>query len=1180
MLPTMLDDPRKRLKALADKAMVEYEPRWSVAQYSRSAQNIIKTGHLFYKDGNREAAYVNYLKAIHIVLQTVQQSEDFEKQKHSTEYQHVRMVVVDEILPKVESMKIELEAEYRAMQEIEAEALETAAKVSKPQPPPRPSKPAFLSSGNFDKPSPATAGVPNAHTPPTAPAVITLPTSPPDSNPASQRSSPDLSGNMYSEPLPTTSAAIIGNHPNLTTITSVPLSSAPLMSTSLIQGSLTTPAASPPPPSMIPLRPTTSPGMPLNQNGHVLSHLNMPTATSSSQLLVSTSQPQASPAPPVPARRSPAPDSRAGVNGLASNNSRRNSTSSSILSSTSSSGTKVAPISITAERLKQYMCQVDPPRILFFDIRAQAQFDSARIRTPFIINIEPIALRDGVSSRQIAEQGLFNRPDSERSLFQERKYVELVVYYDQMTTEVPRSGPLYNLVQALWDTEYEPAERTKRKPVLLEGGMQAWLDVAGITWVEGTAADKARQAFPTAIDPSSLPNGQQRAVSPQNYAIYGKVSQGGGINRHDGKIISRDIGEYIRAGDNPQSMINPRTSEGNTYRPAYPPSATPYSNLAHRPYGDAPLVLLNGPPVVIGQGGDKQEISGETFTIPTRMEGLFTAPTPSGPMAAYQQQTQQQQQQQQYQQYQQLPQQPIHPQTDSEVKLQRRVTIYDNHWNNFGTMERNSQASTMTMEGPTIYQIQNLHPGAALVPGVGSSAGGMTGGVMTASGPSLQPPPRPPPPIPSKRPGTPMRPLPQPPGMSDLKSYTQFGSGFSKIGSQLGKAGLTNLGNTCFMNSVIQCLIATPPLTRFFLDGSYKLNINLTNVMGTKGKVAEAFADLIRNMWSGQSLVISPTSFRQAIIEFAPQFKGTEQHDSQEFLSFLLDGLHEDLKRVNKVSSMVEQSRQRLLLRGGEPEEGSEADEARMESLPEWEASEIAWQRYLARGNSIVVSLFQGQYKNRLSCSKCGKTSTTYNPFMYLTLPIKAKSSKPQTLQSCLDAFTEPEVMEGENAWHCPRCKKPRKAIKQLTISRLPDVLLIQLKRFASDGPFKNKIKAKVEYPISKLDLTKYLPPRPPMPNVPPPPPIRIVDPGSGGVMTMALPPPLPPPPPVSSSALYDLYAVSNHSGEVSNGHYTACVRGESQERWTNFDDTRVSPCDKSVAVSEHGYTLFYVRGH
>jgi len=458
-------------------------------------------------------------------------------------------------------------------------------------------------------------------------------------------------------------------------------------------------------------------------------------------------------------------------------------------------------------------------------------------------------------------------------------------------------------------------------------------------------------------------------------------------------------------------------------------------------------------------------------------------------------------------------------------RLQRRMTIYDNHWRNFGASEK---PYSPTMTAPPIPD-KIPFPGSAMSaaasgnlvssgPSYSNNSNNNNTGMVLSSYSDYQTRPD----IPAK----PMRPLPQPPGMNDLRNYTQFGSGFSKIGSsQLGKTGLTNLGNTCYMNSVIQCLISTPPLTRFFMDGSFKRYINTRNSLGTQGRLADAFSDLIRSMWSGQSLVISPTSFRYAIAGFAPQFKGTEQHDSQEFLSFLLDGLHEDLKSVPQPPPP------------GEQPEGSEADDAMMESLPSYESSNIAWQRYLRRENSIIVSLFQGQFKNQLRCSKCNKTSTTYNSFMYLALPIKAKSSgrQPQTLLGCLNNFVDQEVMEGENAWHCPDCKKARKATKQMTLSRLPDVLLIQLKRFSSDGPFKNKIKAMVQYPIQDLDLTKYLPA--PSRNARPEP------------------------------AIYDLYAVSNHSGEVSSGHYTACVRGEAPNSWTNFDDTRVSPCDQSVAV-------------
>uniref|UniRef100_A0A3P9NAL2 ubiquitinyl hydrolase 1 n=1 Tax=Poecilia reticulata TaxID=8081 RepID=A0A3P9NAL2_POERE len=116
---------------------------------------------------------------------------------------------------------------------------------------------------------------------------------------------------------------------------------------------------------------------------------------------------------------------------------------------------------------------------------------------------------------------------------------------------------------------------------------------------------------------------------------------------------------------------------------------------------------------------------------------------------------------------------------------------------------------------------------------------------------------------------------------------------------QPGVCGLTNLGNTCFMNSALQCLSNTPPLTEYFLQSSYLDELNFTNPLGMKGEIAEAYADIIKQMWSGRHYSVVPRVFKCTKVgHFASQFLGYQQHDSQELLSFLLDGLHEDLNRV------------------------------------------------------------------------------------------------------------------------------------------------------------------------------------------------------------------------------------------------------------------------------------------
>ncbi|KAF9172125.1 CSN-associated deubiquitinating enzyme Ubp12 [Mortierella sp. AD010] len=182
-----------------------------------------------------------------------------------------------------------------------------------------------------------------------------------------------------------------------------------------------------------------------------------------------------------------------------------------------------------------------------------------------------------------------------------------------------------------------------------------------------------------------------------------------------------------------------------------------------------------------------------------------------------------------------------------------------------------------------------------------------------------------------------------------------------------GICGLSNLGNTCFMNSALQCLSNSKDLTRYFLAGAWRDELNLDNPLGMHGEVARAYANLIDKLWKGSSKVFSPREFKSTIGRFAPSFTGYHQHDSQELLAFLLDGLHEDLNRIiKKPYTEVPDS-------NGRPDE---------------EVASDCWQIHKTRNDSIIVDLFQGQYKSTLVCPKCSKISVTFDPFMYLSLPL------------------------------------------------------------------------------------------------------------------------------------------------------------------------------------------------
>uniref|UniRef100_A0A8C0U360 Ubiquitin carboxyl-terminal hydrolase n=1 Tax=Cyanistes caeruleus TaxID=156563 RepID=A0A8C0U360_CYACU len=191
--------------------------------------------------------------------------------------------------------------------------------------------------------------------------------------------------------------------------------------------------------------------------------------------------------------------------------------------------------------------------------------------------------------------------------------------------------------------------------------------------------------------------------------------------------------------------------------------------------------------------------------------------------------------------------------------------------------------------------------------------------------------------------------------------------------SQPGLCGLSNLGNTCFMNSALQCLSNTPPLTDYFLEDKYEAEINQNNPLGMRGEIAEAYADLIKQMWSGRQSHVAPRMFKTQVGRFAPQFSGYQQQDSQELLAFLLDGLHEDLNRVKKKPYL-------------------ELKDAN--GRPDSEVAKEAWENHRLRNDSIIVDIFHGLFKSTLVCPKCSKVSVTFDPFCYLTLPLPLRRDR------------------------------------------------------------------------------------------------------------------------------------------------------------------------------------------
>lgn len=369
-----------------------------------------------------------------------------------------------------------------------------------------------------------------------------------------------------------------------------------------------------------------------------------------------------------------------------------------------------------------------------------------------------------------------------------------------------------------------------------------------------------------------------------------------------------------------------------------------------------------------------------------------------------------------------------------------------------------------------------------------------------------------------------------------MKGHPSLGSGFVRESIRgpppaPGSVGLHNLGNSCYLNSTVQCLSQVEPVTQYFMRERYEDDLNKNNPLGSGGHVAIAYASLLKKIWGGEHSVLAPRLLKQTVGAFAPQFNNCYQHDSQEFCQFLMDGIHEDLNRV-KTKPYVEDL------------EGF--------GMPDEKAAIESWRKHLLRHDSIVVDHCQGMHRSHLTCPRCGRESIKFDIYSSISLPLASKKDHTQIqLKDCLERFMEGEQLDERNAWYCPRCRQHVCALKMIALWTTPDILILHLKRFTfepnllSGGMLRSKVDDTVSFPVDNLDLSKYV--------------LGPIDPDA---------------PPV-----YRLVGVSEHIGPTANsGHYTATVRNTIDGQWYRFNDSNVGRTSGEAAMTGGAYMLFYQR--
>ena len=404
-----------------------------------------------------------------------------------------------------------------------------------------------------------------------------------------------------------------------------------------------------------------------------------------------------------------------------------------------------------------------------------------------------------------------------------------------------------------------------------------------------------------------------------------------------------------------------------------------------------------------------------------------------------------------------------------------------------------------------------------------------------------------------------------------------------------GLSGLENMGNTCYMNSIIQCLTSLDFFRSWLLKDKYmkQLYQNIVDTIAEKKRKKENISEdtqviikkkevdeeceetvvyqlsaLIQTMWY-RNFICKPESLKKIIGDKCSIFKGFKQNDSQELLSMVLDAVHEETKaKVTVTFPNIPEDVKNYLKVLTECTEKANDETLSIEEREKFliylkqfknthidsatiSDSYIFWKKYIQKSHSIVTDLFTGLYYSKIICQECNNITWAFDPFTILSLPTQEYGET--TLADSLQKFVSTELLTDQEKYFCTECNKKVNATKKIHIWEPPNILIIQLKRFKATNRMITKTSSVVKFPLEGLDIKDYL----------------------SDIHEI-------------KNTVYDLHAISDHSGSCYSGHYIAYCKNGINKNWYGFNDERVFhvPVEdlEQEIVTRDAYILFYVR--